>query len=450
MIDISNDLLVVSEADNPPSVDGAAHYVGYHYTSQTSPTCMSAWESSKNSNLYWVSEDCRAIKACFSQQALNYPVAKVLSRGLYHTLLVSGLSGATIDLVNVAKLLGLSVYFFLHEDDLGHLYDAHFDDQRWVYHCLAQCDGVFWPEARVTENREALDKYTINLIFKRNSIVLPKVDVTRRNQFDYTVYELILRDHPLLFRMQEPDTRHFVECQNVLDIGCGAGIFLDALRCHGIAASGVERNRDLVAHGESMGLRIQCADALEYLGSSSDYYDGIYCSHFVEHLPVDAVEHLLQGLSERLLPGGVLVLVFPDPESIRSQLLGFWRDPEHVRFYHPELIQTMALAYDLDCEWSSYEDVPHEVASFSITPPEWKLPERPVIKRRGLWSWLLKKMGVATVFDLTDANEELNQLRYASELLRDRTEKLWAVNRTWAWEDNVVLKLRKRGPKTAC
>jgi hypothetical protein len=46
-------------------------------------------------------------------------------------------------------------------------------------------------------------------------------------------------------------------------------------------------------------------------------------------------------------PGGTVVLVFPDPESIRSQLLGFWRDPEHVRFYHPDLIELMARAHGL-------------------------------------------------------------------------------------------------------
>jgi O-antigen chain-terminating methyltransferase len=400
--------------------------------------------------MYWIDENCRPLKPHFSQQALNYPVAKRLTRGGYRSLLISGVSGATIDLVNVANLLGLTVCIFLTEQDIKNLSAAQAQHQKWVTFCLQQCASIFVPEGLAVEAQGLAVSSLLSTVAETSQLTIPKTHQARREWFDYTVYELILRDHPLLSRMQRPYARHFLECESVLDVGCGAGIFLDVLKSEGVSATGVERNQDLVAQGQSMGLNIVCDDALDYLAANNEQFDGVYCSHFVEHLPVDAVETLLKSLASTVVPGGIVVLVFPDPESIRSQLLGFWRDPEHVRFYHPELVQTMALAYGLDCEWSSYDEAPHEVASFSVDPPEWALSAAPAPKKPKLWQKLLRRLGVATRFDLASTAAELDRLRQANALLRERTEQLWAVNRTWAWEDNVVLKLRKRGAKPAC
>jgi O-antigen chain-terminating methyltransferase len=69
---------------------------------------------------------------------------------------------------------------------------------------------------------------------------------------------------------------------------------------------------------------VHSEDAISFVSKLNDYCDGIYCSHFVEHLPIEVLDRLVQGVSSALVSGGVAVFVFPDPESIRSQLLGFW------------------------------------------------------------------------------------------------------------------------------
>jgi hypothetical protein len=66
--------------------------------------------------------------------------------------------------------------------------------------------------------------------------------------FDYALYEFALRDHPLLWRMQEGYVRFFESCREVLDVGCGAGIFLGLLEDAGIRAaawSEIRRSRPM-------------------------------------------------------------------------------------------------------------------------------------------------------------------------------------------------------------
>ncbi len=44
----------------------------------------------------------------------------------------------------------------------------------------------------------------------------------------------------------------------------------------------------------------------------------------------------------------------------------------------------------------------------------------------------------------TEVQNVLEQQRLLNEQLKQRTDSLWDVNKTWAWNDNATLKLRKR------
>jgi O-antigen chain-terminating methyltransferase len=210
-----------------------------------------------------------------------------------------------------------------------------------------------------------------------------------------------------------------------------------------------------------MGLDVTVADALEFLDQTRDSFDGVYCSHFVEHLPFEAVKRTLQLIARRMVKGGILVLVFPDPESIRSQLLGFWRDPEHVRFYHPELIALIAATVGFELEWSSYMEQPHSVAPFTANPPPSDRVGAPPllvggesVSALGFGERVLQLLGLVTQKRFRRLEERLsgwsNELavyfRQCAEFdqqLENRTNVLWSVNQTWSWNDNVTLRLRK-------
>jgi SAM-dependent methyltransferase len=411
-----------------------------------------------------VADTCRSYRGGFSQQGLNRFFAAALLEHRVSAALIVGLAGCTVDLSRLAALLDTPCALLLGEpvEDLSSVDNSA---KQWICDALSRYELVCaispaakqqWSSDWVAEEKWGGDEQLASFIV--SAVQSPKTD----RSFDYSTYEFCQRDHPLLKRMQQPDTVHFAGCNKVLDLGCGVGIFLDCLRQEGIAGLGVERDPAIAEYGRGMDLDVVQADALDFLQNTEEQFDGIYCSHFVEHLPFDLVKTLLDFIAHRLLPGGVAVLCFPDPESIRSQLLGFWRDPEHVRFYHPELITTLAVSAGLELEWSSYEAQPHRVVSFPEEAPalanEIPSPVLPVGEdARGSGNWLeslMSKLGFVPRQRL-DALEQglgqwakeihkvMEQQQLINSQLEKRTDSLWAVNRTWAWNDNATLRLRR-------
>ena len=443
-------------------------HLNYQFVTGPSPDGFSAWwadtkpEQDKVYNAC-VLESCHPLEGGYLQQALNRLFSGLLLRYRPDAIVVVGLHGCTLDLSRIASLMGVPAALVLDQSADTLFAELDRATSSWVRDALSRAELVcslvkqtgFWQSSLsgLSEHVEAA--------------VLPArlagfiSGTTDHNNFDYALYEFCQRDHPLLAQMQAPDARHFLGCEAVLDLGCGAGIFLDQLRRRRIGAVGVERDPAIAEYGRGMGLDIITEDAIRFLEKQTHQFDGIYCAHFVEHLPFEVVRKLITLLAARLQDNGVLVLVFPDPESIRSQLLGFWRDPEHVRFYHPELIMTVARAAGLECEWSSYDDQPHEIVPFELAPePLSQIAplEMPLIDTDatyGIWDKLMRRLGFVSgrryraleqqIRETQQAllNHAQQQQRQLSEVA-DRTERLWTVNKTWAWSDNVVLKLRKR------
>ncbi len=275
-----------------------------------------------------------------------------------------------------------------------------------------------------------------------------------REPFDYSHYELH-RDRQWNRELQAEYLPYFADCHRVLDLACGSGIFLELLAEKGISAVGVERNESVAEWGRARGWEVIQQDAFEFLGQSADLYDGIFCSHFIEHLPFARILRLIELIVPRLAPGGTLVLVFPNPESMRMQLFGFWRDPEHVRFYHPELIEAVCTHYGLAVAQTNRDAIP-----FAFPPPSWepalaeerqRLPQRPAVslraKVREAYFQLLRTLRLVPSSDLLALTEQLRQENLALQhKLAPWTEKATeAINRMWAWADNALIVCRKQG-----
>lgn len=412
-----------------------------------------------------VPASARSVKAGFANHILNRAFAQRILETRVQTVFISGLFGCTLDLIRVASLLKVRVCLELLESlpwrEL---------DQRTAEACHAAFDYVDvlvgadnlleCPHDYSALHADDRDQALVSLLKICNA------EAAAPQQLDYALYEFCLRDHPLLLDMQRPYVQHFVGCHNVLDLACGAGIFLELLDEQRVPASGVERDPKVSEYARGMGFNVETSDALTFLEQHEATFDGIYCSHFVEHLPVDALQKLIGLLAYALAECGVLVLVFPDPESIRSQLLGFWRDPEHVRFYHPDLIELMAMSHGLVTEWHSQRAHPHNVVPFPEQPPaltglhaETMHSENVGIRitPEGRFERLLSKLGLASRRRLLETDHALNALRselaalrrtttiqsQSIDVLAERTHTLWNVNQTWAWDDNAVLRLRK-------
>lgn len=430
----------------------------YSFSDEPSPDGFSAWK--QDPSHFFVAKSCKNLAGGFALQALNRPVLQLALKQKIDGVLLIGLYGCTIDLPRIFSFLGIPVVWALQPDvkNIETLFDRF--TAPWLRDAFSHVTQIYGPSLPFDLKFDPFYTSRADFISTFNTTLCANNEA-QLAAYDYSLYEFGLRDHPLLQAMQSADVRHFDGCNRVLDLGCGSGIFLSLLELQGIAACGVERNDPIACYARGMGLDVITADAVKFAAETDLQFDGIYCSHFVEHLPVELVEKLLASLARVVEDDGVVVLTFPDPESIRSQLLGFWRDPEHVRFYHPELIISLASAVGLDLIWSSYDEQPHRVVSFPSKPErlaELTCPEpissTKVKRRSSLFDNLLRKL----LPDLHGTVEQLQamqeQVAYQSvviehqqvliEQLAARTDKLWDVNQTWAWNDNVTLKFKRR------
>jgi SAM-dependent methyltransferase len=128
--------------------------------------------------------------------------------------------------------------------------------------------------------------------------------------------------------------------ERVLDLGCGAGRFVAAVRGAGADPVGVELAEAALerARGNAPGadLRLVADDGSLPLEHAS--VDLVWCSEVLEHVPDTA--HLLLEVRRVLRPGGRLLVTVPDHPRLRTAVIALTRfeahfDPlgQHLRFY---------------------------------------------------------------------------------------------------------------------
>lgn len=136
--------------------------------------------------------------------------------------------------------------------------------------------------------------------------------------------------------------RYFAACEVVLDLGCGRGIFLELLREKGKQVVGVDDAKEAIHACRAKGLtHVYQNDAMHFLASKRAEYDGIFCSHLIEHLLYEEALRLLELCSQALKLDGTLVLVTPNPSDLQVLSEIFWLDPTHKRFYPLPLVRVM-------------------------------------------------------------------------------------------------------------
>jgi 2-polyprenyl-3-methyl-5-hydroxy-6-metoxy-1,4-benzoquinol methylase len=133
---------------------------------------------------------------------------------------------------------------------------------------------------------------------------------------------------------------YFAGLQNVLDLGCGRGEFLESMREAGVGARGIDMSSESVAACQQKGLIAEVADLFAYLGGLPEGdLDGIFCSQVVEHLPPLRLPEMLRLAVSRLARNGVIAIETPNPECLAIFATYFYLDPTHTRpIPHPLLV----------------------------------------------------------------------------------------------------------------
>jgi O-antigen chain-terminating methyltransferase len=148
-------------------------------------------------------------------------------------------------------------------------------------------------------------------------------------------------------RLQAKYVRFFTEvgAKRVLDLGCGRGIFLRLLGEAGIEALGVDVSAKAIEVCKTGGFAVWQEDALttlQRLAAAGESFDGIFCSHLIEHLPSNEAMSLIARSAAVLKPQGRLVVVTPNADNIQVLTEGFWLDSSHTRFV-PRLLVEMLM-----------------------------------------------------------------------------------------------------------
>lgn len=156
----------------------------------------------------------------------------------------------------------------------------------------------------------------------------------------HEMYEYFKYDPEATKEIHRFYVKFFKDCRQVLDVACGRGEFLELLAEEGAQAIGVDSDAELCEERKKLGLNIVCADAFDYLAQAEEAsFDGIFISHFVEHLSYEEIASLFKLCQKVLGDRGKIVAVVPNVSSIGHHLDWFYRDVSHAGFRHPKIIE---------------------------------------------------------------------------------------------------------------
>lgn len=129
----------------------------------------------------------------------------------------------------------------------------------------------------------------------------------------------------------------------MMDIGCGSGLALLEARALGAKVSGVEADPNVRRIADELGLRIHIGSLLDE-PFAGEQFDLVVLNQVIEHIPDPSL--ILSRLRSRVRPGGRIILVFPNIQSLWCHLSGDrwinWHIPYHLHHFSRKSFKRMA------------------------------------------------------------------------------------------------------------
>lgn len=125
--------------------------------------------------------------------------------------------------------------------------------------------------------------------------------------------------------------KYFRNCPRILDIGCGFGRFI-SLNPRKI--EGVDINPEAIKLCKQKRYKIKKGSAIK-LPYKNNSFNGIHCSHVIEHLYPHEAYKLLQEVNRVLKKNGIFVLRTPFFH------MGFFSTWDHIKPYYPSAIENI-------------------------------------------------------------------------------------------------------------
>lgn len=144
--------------------------------------------------------------------------------------------------------------------------------------------------------------------------------------FDYSVYYARFHDDTEAHAQDMADwTKRLIEplvpsdrSGSVLDVGCGFGFALRALRDLGFhSIEGIEISTQQAERCRNAGFRVEVvSDTIAWLKERKGTFNCVLLLDVLEHVPVPVQIEFLRAVCECLRPGGRIVLTVPNANSI--------------------------------------------------------------------------------------------------------------------------------------
>lgn len=159
----------------------------------------------------------------------------------------------------------------------------------------------------------------------------------------YYLFENIFRgSEEVILERQSVYLPYYKGAQNVLDIGCGRGEFLELLKREEVPAYGIDLNEDMIQVCREKGFDVRQTDALAHLRSlPPESLGGVFMAQFIEHLPASAIVDAARLAFDKLRPGSHLAMETQNPLSMVVSARNFYTDMSHIRPVHPEAARFM-------------------------------------------------------------------------------------------------------------
>ena len=189
--------------------------------------------------------------------------------------------------------------------------------------------------------------------------------------FKYVGFEDRFRGSRDLIRQRfESYVPFFTDAQDVLDVGCGRGEFLELLDAAGIRARGIDLNHEMAELCRTRGLQVTEADAVGYLSQQPDAsLGGVFAAQVVEHLQPSYLLQFLELAYHKVRPGGRIVLETLNPACWVAFFDSYIRDITHVWPLHPDTLHYLVLASGFSSAQVEYRSpVPEEQKLQPLAP----------------------------------------------------------------------------------
>mgnify|MGYP003700396993 CR=1 FL=1 len=152
----------------------------------------------------------------------------------------------------------------------------------------------------------------------------------------------------------KPIARYAQDDDIILDVGCGAGDFLELIQRFGAPgwrAIGIDFSPQAVARARSKGLEVIEGRIEDMADDRPEGVGVIVMNQLIEH--VEDPQKVMTICHDMLRPGGVLILETPNPNAweavlFRARYWGGWHAPRHWNIFTPEPLGKAAAACGLE------------------------------------------------------------------------------------------------------